>query len=64
MGNTQRLPQTLLESFDVQTGEFDPQLHYLLYDDIEFQLLERTSSGIITRKYKGGWVIVDNGYLP
>ena len=35
-----------------------------LYDDIEFQLLEKTSSGIITRKYKGGWVIVDNGYLP
>ena len=29
MGNTQRLPQTLLESFDVQTGEFDPQLYYM-----------------------------------
>ena len=29
MGNTQRLPQTLLESFDVQTGEFDPQLYFI-----------------------------------
>ena len=29
MGNTQRLQQTLLESFDVQTGEFDPQLYFI-----------------------------------
>jgi len=26
MGTTQSLPQTLLESFYVKTGEFDPQL--------------------------------------
>ena len=29
MGNTQRRPQTLLESFDVETGEFDPQLYFI-----------------------------------
>jgi len=29
MGNAQRLPKTLLESFDVETGEFDPQLYFI-----------------------------------
>jgi hypothetical protein len=32
--------------------------------DVEFELLERKSNGdIATEKYKGGYVIVDNGYL-
>ena len=35
-----------------------------LYNNIEFELLERCNSGVRARKYKGGWIIVDNGYLP
>ena len=33
-------------------------------EDVEFELLERDGNGdIITAKYRGGYVIVDNGYL-
>jgi len=35
-----------------------------LMNDYEFELLERDSNGeIICLKYKGAWVLVDNGYL-
>jgi hypothetical protein len=32
--------------------------------DVEFSLLERDSEGIVSSiKYKGGWLLVDNGRL-
>jgi hypothetical protein len=31
--------------------------------DVEFELLERRNGEIVSVKYKGGYVIVDNGYL-
>ena len=38
--------------------------HGLYLDDIEFDLHDYDKNGIIiSRKYKGGYVIVDNGYL-
>ena len=34
-------------------------------DDLEFELLERCEGNLIKkRKYRGGWVLCDNGYLP
>ena len=35
-----------------------------ILEDVEFELLERNEEGdIVTIKYKGAWLIVDNGYL-
>ena len=31
--------------------------------DVEFELFERRHGDIVTIKYRGGYVIVDNGYL-
>ncbi|KAL7480196.1 hypothetical protein ACHAW6_005892 [Cyclotella cf. meneghiniana] len=32
-------------------------------DDVEFELFERSNADIATIKFRGGYVIVDNGYL-
>lgn len=34
------------------------------YQDVEFELLERDSNGsVVAVKYRGAWLLVDNGYL-
>jgi len=35
------------------------------YDDLEFVLLRRLDGGtVVEYRYRGGWLLVDNGYLP
>ena len=49
----------------VMYDEFASGLKYgELLEDAEFTLFERDSNGnIVERRYKGAWLIVDNGYL-
>ena len=32
------------------------------FDDMTFELFEKSGDDIISVKYKGAWIIVDNGY--
>ena len=61
-GHPGRWNDKTLQLFD----EFVTSIHAgkILGDDVVFELLERNADGqIVTRRYKGAWLIVDNGYL-
>lgn len=52
--------QTMVRRDDFVSGIY----HGLYLEDVEFELRDYTSGGIIVnKKYRGGYVIVDNGYL-
>jgi hypothetical protein len=62
MGPPSRWNDKTLVLFDGFVVAF---LEGTILDDAEFELYERAADGtmIVTVKYKGAWLIVDNGYL-
>ena len=66
LSSTRGHPCTWNDKTLVHFDDFISGLHEgNVMDDLEFELLERSENNQIKRrKYKGAWVLCDNGYLP
>jgi DDE superfamily endonuclease len=58
-GHPSRWNDQTLVKFD----SFATSLHDGKLNDLQFELLERQGTTIVSQKYKGAWLMVDNGYM-
>ena len=62
LGTTRGHPGSFNDKTLILFDEFVQDVKSGKFDDFTFELLERRGDEIVAVKYKGVWIVVDNGY--